>query len=313
MNRIIALMSGALMVIALAAVVFAPTVLAHAEMASCTPPINGTVEHAPEKVVCKATQGLDPKGSSLQVFDAAGTRVDKGDSQVDLNDPDRLTIMVSLDTSKMKDGVYTVKWVTVSLEDGDQASGEFTFTVGHATSMEQPTPAALPSEKDGIKIAFVSPQDGATVPAGNVNIEIHVEGVTLGPDYHWHLYVDDKLVTMVTEPTTKATLKLEAGEHHLKATLAEKDHGDIVGTEIHVQVTAAAQAATPTHEHTETATATETATPTHEHTETATPTPATSGVTLPASGGTTWPWPSLVLIVLGLGALVLGVGLFARR
>jgi methionine-rich copper-binding protein CopC len=36
---------------------------------------------------------------------------------------------VSLDASKMRDGVYTVKWKTLSADDGDEARGEFKLTV----------------------------------------------------------------------------------------------------------------------------------------------------------------------------------------
>ncbi len=142
MKKIIVLISSALLVFALASVVLVPVAHAHAEIESCTPAIDGTVETAPEKLVCKTTQAMDPKQSKLEVLDASGAQVDKGDSAVDLNDPDRKTISVSLDTAKMKDGVYTVKWETFSVDDNEEASGEFKFTVGHATAPPQATTAA---------------------------------------------------------------------------------------------------------------------------------------------------------------------------
>ncbi len=140
MRKIIACVWSALFVVAFALVVFAPVARAHSDIVECTPPMDGTVETAPEKLTCKASQGMKAEGSSLQVFDANGAQVDKKDSAVDLNDPDRLTISVSLDTPKMQDGVYTVKWTTVSADDGDEARGAFKFTVGHGNA--QPTATA---------------------------------------------------------------------------------------------------------------------------------------------------------------------------
>lgn len=141
MSRFLILLGAALLLFALAVVSNVPAALAHAEPENCTPPIDGTVEAAPDKLVCTTTQALDPEGSKLEVFDADGAQVDEGDSTVDLNDPDRTTISVSLDTAKIQDGVYTVKWETFSVDDNEDANGEFTFTVG-SPSAAQPTAAA---------------------------------------------------------------------------------------------------------------------------------------------------------------------------
>ncbi|HZQ05820.1 MAG TPA: protease inhibitor I42 family protein [Anaerolineae bacterium] len=142
---------------------------AHAEIDTCTPAINGTVATAPDKLTCTTTEALDPKGSSLSVFDAAGTSVDKGDSAVDLNDADRKTISVSLDTSKMKDGVYTVKWKTLSADDGDDADGSFTFTMGAAQT------TAMAQGVDMAAAAKYCTDNGGTVttryPTYNTNAE----------------------------------------------------------------------------------------------------------------------------------------------
>lgn len=151
MHRLYVFLGVTVFLFAIGLGVLVPTVFAHAEPESCTPPIGGTVDKPPEKLVCKTTEGIVPNESKLQVFDSSGNQVDKGDSSVDLNDPDRVTISVSLDTSKMSDGVYTVKWVTVSAEDNDEDSGEFTFVVAstsaaQATVTPQPQATATPVE-----------------------------------------------------------------------------------------------------------------------------------------------------------------------
>ncbi|MCC7164843.1 MAG: copper resistance protein CopC [Anaerolineae bacterium] len=147
MKRILTLVCAFMFVFALVSAQTAPVAFAHAEPKDCTPPIGGTVDTVPTQVVCKTGQAMDPKESSLSVFNAAGEQVDLGDSAVDLNDPDRLTISVSLDTAKITDGVYTVKYITLSSDDNEQDQGEFTFTVKLATAAETPsapeTPAAV--------------------------------------------------------------------------------------------------------------------------------------------------------------------------
>lgn len=152
MKKIIALAGVAFALLAFVVLARVPVALAHADIVSCVPAMNGSVSTAPDKLVCKASESLDPKGSSLSVFDAAGVQVDKRDSAVDLNDPDRVTISVSLDTTKLTNGVYMVKWKTLSSADNDEASGEFKFTVAlaaQATATSEPTqtlePTAVPT------------------------------------------------------------------------------------------------------------------------------------------------------------------------
>ena len=107
---------------------FAVDAFAHAEIETCQPPIDATTRSAPDSIVCTTSEAMDPKRSSLRVFDSTGTKVDRGNPRVD--DAGRKTISVSLDPSKMGEGVYTVRWKTLSADDGDEAGGEFRFTVG---------------------------------------------------------------------------------------------------------------------------------------------------------------------------------------
>jgi copper resistance protein C len=116
------ILTSALMLVSLAVDAFA-----HAEIESCEQLIHATTSSAPDSIVCTASEAMDPKHSSLEVFDSAGTRIDKGSSRVD--DSGGKTISVSLGPSKRGNGVYTVKWKTLSADDGDEAGGEFRFTV----------------------------------------------------------------------------------------------------------------------------------------------------------------------------------------
>lgn len=262
MKKTIALLISACLLFALASVA-----LAHAQIASCTPPINGTVDTAPATLTCTTTQAMDPKASSLNVVDSKGAKVDKGDSAVDLNNPDRTTISVSLDTSKMPDGVYTVNWITLSADDGDAANGTFNFSVGMAMQMNTTpaagsTPNAMPFEG---RINIVDPAPDDVVVAGPVEVSVSVEGVTLGDQYHWHLHVDGTEVTMVMEGKSAYTTNLTAGKHTLKVSLADSTHDELTSAteDINVLTPAEATAAAPTGEAT---TAPSAGTPTAEAT-----------------------------------------------
>jgi methionine-rich copper-binding protein CopC len=282
-NKLIAMIGSAFLVLALAALVGVPVARAHAEIESCLPEIDSTVETAPETLVCTASQGMEVEGSTLSVFDANGVQVDSGDSQVDLDDPDRLKISVSLDTSKMTDGVYTVKWTTVSAEDGDEASGEFNFTVGHAmeatpsptakgdataaptaegdaTATPAPEATAEGGEEhedhsvatgtiDGkeVTLRVVAPAKDAVLPAGDVTIEAAIEGMTLGENgTHLHFYLDEELAAMGEAGQQSHTVHLEPGNHDLEVGLATGEHEDALKAHVHVHVEDAATSAAPT-------------------------------------------------------------------
>jgi hypothetical protein len=64
---------------------------------------------------------------SVQVTGPNGDRVDTGDAAVDLTDPERETVQVSLFTGGP--GEYAAHWETISNLDGDSATGDYIFTV----------------------------------------------------------------------------------------------------------------------------------------------------------------------------------------
>src|SRR5262249_17508454 len=152
------------------------------------------------------------------------------------------------DTSKMPNGVYTVKWETLSADDGDDATGTFNFTVGAATAS---TPAAgtTPGAFNG-KISIVDPGTDDTVVAGPVEVSVSVEGVTLGDQYHWHLYLDGQEVTMVMEGKSAYTTDMTAGKHTIKVSLADATHDELTSAteDINVLTPEQATAAAPTGE-----------------------------------------------------------------
>jgi len=122
-------------------------VFAHAELDHCAPAVDATVAQVPGQVVCVMSEEIDTKLSTLSVWDANGVQVDKKDAHVDLNDPDHKTLIVSLDPASMKDGIYTVKYHTVTPDDGGVTDGTFQFVAGSAaaTSTQAPTSTVVTS------------------------------------------------------------------------------------------------------------------------------------------------------------------------
>jgi methionine-rich copper-binding protein CopC len=99
----------------------------HAEVETASPPVGGNVTALPASMVLTFTEEVRPGAVSVQVTGPDGSRVDAGDAAVDLTDPERITVRVSLFAGGP--GEYLVHWETISNADGDSASGDYTFTV----------------------------------------------------------------------------------------------------------------------------------------------------------------------------------------
>lgn len=101
---------------------------AHAEPERGNPPIDGTVTTAPTVVEIWFGEEVKTDGTAIQVIGPGGIQVDLGDAKVDLMDPDRKHVTVSL-RPNLGPGIYTVQWQSVSAEDGDTEQGVYGFTV----------------------------------------------------------------------------------------------------------------------------------------------------------------------------------------
>jgi len=121
---------------------------AHARYDRSEPPAGAMVDGQPFVLKTYFTQELTSK-SAIRVLDANGAQVDLADGHVDLDDPDRKVMVVSLPA--LPQGVYTVEWGSVSAEDGDPESGTFAFGVG-VTPPGADQPAVSPdADTDGFE------------------------------------------------------------------------------------------------------------------------------------------------------------------
>ena len=115
-------------VVAAAASLFASAAHAHALLRTASPPVGGSVHTVPTEVAITFSEGVEPRFSSIEVRDAAGTRVDQGD--VRLAAGNALRLLVSL--KKLTAGHYGVIWKAVSV-DTHHTEGSFTFDVAPST------------------------------------------------------------------------------------------------------------------------------------------------------------------------------------
>ena len=98
--------------------------LAHAHLKKAEPPINSVVTTAPVEVVIYFTESVEPKFSSIEVQNAHGQRVDKGETRTAPGDATRL--IASLTT--LTPGTYKVMWHATSV-DTHKTEGTYRFTV----------------------------------------------------------------------------------------------------------------------------------------------------------------------------------------
>lgn len=132
-------------------------VSAHAIAMACLPRMGINVTRVPEQVLCQFNEPLVPSKILMMVTDAKGTRVDKNDTH--FYEDDNYTLVVSLDTAKVTQGIYTVTWkVTDTLDQGETSS---TFQFG-VNTVVPPTPTAV---LPGIPITPVTPTQPTSNPA----------------------------------------------------------------------------------------------------------------------------------------------------
>jgi copper resistance protein C len=97
---------------------------AHAFLDHATPAVGSEVHGPPAQVKLWFTQALEPAFSKVQVLDAKGNQVDKGDVEVDHSDPTLLEVSVP----PLGPGEYRVAWRVLSV-DTHVTEGNFTFDV----------------------------------------------------------------------------------------------------------------------------------------------------------------------------------------
>jgi methionine-rich copper-binding protein CopC len=123
------------------------TASAHADLVSSDPKDGAHLDKAPAKLTLVFSEELSPDGNLIKVTDASGAQVDNGDTTLDLNDPKRVTLTITL-KSGLGNGVYTIHWKDMSA-DSHSLEGDLRFSVGAATTTPVAAPTALPTTGAG--------------------------------------------------------------------------------------------------------------------------------------------------------------------
>ena len=101
---------------------------AHAELVRSIPEAGAVLAAAPATVTTVFSGPVGPDGSAIAVVDATGASVTDGPARLDPNDGSDQTLVVALKPG-LGAGPYTVRWTSISAEDGDKEEGTFTFTI----------------------------------------------------------------------------------------------------------------------------------------------------------------------------------------
>ena len=118
-----------------------PPAQAHANLARSTPAADAVLPQPPARIVLWFTEPIEPGLSEIQVLDAAGGRVDDGNSIVDPRDATAMSVGID---GLLPDGGYVVGWKNVSTIDGHLVRGSFRFSVGAAAAGPAPELPAQP-------------------------------------------------------------------------------------------------------------------------------------------------------------------------
>ena len=112
---------------ALLALAVVTSASAHAEPATVKPGDGAVLSQPPADVVIEMTQEMARQGGAndIEVFDAAGKKVTTVGAVIDNSDRKRISVPLPSD---LPVGTYTVKWKTLSADDGDPADGQLSFT-----------------------------------------------------------------------------------------------------------------------------------------------------------------------------------------
>jgi methionine-rich copper-binding protein CopC len=113
-----------MLLVVLAVLVLAPLVWAHAFVDHAEPSVGSKMSVPPHLIKIWFTERLESSLSKIEVFDHAGTEIDKRDTKADPNNGQLLTVSLP----QLNPGKYKVVWRVVSV-DTHTTNGSFEFEV----------------------------------------------------------------------------------------------------------------------------------------------------------------------------------------
>ncbi len=112
----------------IAVLVPAGVAFAHANLLSSDPASGATLQTAPTQLTLNYSEEPDPQLSQVELLNSSGAKVATGTPTLQ----GQATLVVPI-TGDIADGVYTVSWSAVSVDDGHTTADSFSFGVGVKT------------------------------------------------------------------------------------------------------------------------------------------------------------------------------------
>ena len=154
----------------------------HANPVSYSPSANAVItrqqqenESLPDKVVILFSERPEPKVSYIHVTNSKNERVDNNDFKITGKNDREAT--VTLDRSKLSNGVYTVSWLVLSRDDGHITKGTYVFSIQSPQQQQSSQQGIISAnQQNNLNTSIFS--DSSTV--NNVNMTLKITPFNVG-------------------------------------------------------------------------------------------------------------------------------------
>jgi methionine-rich copper-binding protein CopC len=156
-------------------------VFGHASPVTYLPEPNEIIDSpksVPDQVTIAFTENPEPRASSIKIMNSNNERIDNNDLRA--SDSNK-SLSVTLDSSKVIPGVYTVNWLVLSKDDGHITKGSYVFSVEDNNSRTQ-----QPSDN----ISNISPDYSTNITTtDNVVLNFNIAPFKVGSNtFDLHIY-----------------------------------------------------------------------------------------------------------------------------
>jgi methionine-rich copper-binding protein CopC len=157
------------------------TIYGHANPVSYSPPANAVInmqqqqsKSLPDKVVILFSERPEPKISYIHVINAKNERIDNNDFKITGKNDREAT--VTLDKSKLSDGVYSVSWLVLSRDDGHITKGTYVFNIQSPQQQSQQQEIISTSQQKNDNMNIFSQH----AIVDNVNLTLKITPINVG-------------------------------------------------------------------------------------------------------------------------------------
>jgi methionine-rich copper-binding protein CopC len=138
-------LTGILIIFLIATLLLENNAYGHANPISYSPAANSIIQQVneqllPSKVTILFSERPEPKVSYIHVTNSKNVRVDNNDYTI--SDRNNREAAVTLDTSNLSSGVYTVSWLTLSRDDGHISKGSYVFSISPSQQSSSSNPVS---------------------------------------------------------------------------------------------------------------------------------------------------------------------------